>query len=69
MIKQLSWVIVATMSILKLNKGAKMKSILDYQYTEKVYKIGKYKTKTLKSWSYQNHEHNERAIQARKEGI
>ena len=46
-----------------------MKSIFDYQYEEKVFKIGKYKTKTLKSWSYQNHEHNERVIRARKEGV
>ena len=45
-----------------------MKSILDYQYTERLYKIGN-KTKTFKSWSYQNHAHNQRAIKARKEGV
>jgi len=49
-------------------KGFKMSLILDYQYSEKVYKIGN-KTKILKSWSYQNHEHNKRAIKARKEGV
>ena len=45
-----------------------MKSIFDYQYKEKIFKIGN-KTKILKSWSYQNHEHNKRAIKARKEGV
>ena len=45
-----------------------MKSILDYQYQEKIFKIGN-KTKTFKTWSYQNHEHNERSIKARQEGV
>ncbi len=46
-----------------------MKSIFDYQYSEKLYKIGKYKTKIIKCISYQNHGHNERAIKARKEEV